>query len=96
MLETREPHFVVEPGSAHADEVRHASLFRANAAYLLAEWPRLLKEHRDEWVAVYGDSVLIVSDTLESVWNEVPKEARRDAIVKHVVDPQIEAVHQCG
>lgn len=95
-METQESQFVVEPGSAHADEVRHASLFRANAAFILAEWPRLLKEHRGEWVAVYGDSVLIVSDTLESVWNEVPKEARRDAIAKRVVDPQIEAVRQCG
>lgn len=96
MTEPPEPHFIVEPGSAHAEEVRHAALFRSNAAHLLAEWPHLLKEHWGKWVAVYGDSALIISDTLESVWNEVPKESRRDAIVKHVVDPQIEAVLQCG
>ena len=96
MTEPPEPHFIVEPGSAHTEEIRHAALFRSNAAHLLAEWPRLLKEHWGKWVAVYGDSVLIISDTLESVWNEVPQESRRDAIAKHVVDPQIEAVHQCG
>lgn len=98
MTEPQEPRFIVEPGSAHADEVRHAALFRSNAAHLLAEWPRLLGEHRGQWAAVYGDGepIIITAPTLEELWAQVPEQQRHDAIVKYLVDPAIEAVAKRG
>lgn len=94
MTEPQEPHLIIEPGSAHAEEVRHTALFRSNAAYLLAEWPRLLAEHHGQWAAVYGDGepIIIIAPTLEGLWAQVPEPQRHDAIVKYLVDPAVEAV----
>lgn len=72
--------------SQHEAEKTHQRLreFRRNREVLEREWPRLFAEHPGEWVAVYGNGELVVSETTEHLDAVVPEDKWNTAILRYI------------
>jgi hypothetical protein len=69
---------------AEVEALRQAFVrLRANRAVLEEAWPRLLREHLHEWVAVFGEGTLVTAN-MENIRAMIPDEAIAGAIVRYV------------
>ncbi|MEX1022763.1 MAG: hypothetical protein WD058_06405 [Dehalococcoidia bacterium] len=78
--------FTPVDGDVVEDARTRIAEFAANDAVLDREWARLLADHRDEWVAVFGRGALVTAATMADILEAVPEDERDTAVIQFLGD----------
>ncbi len=72
--------------------------FQANARILDEVWDKYVEERRDEWIAVYGDGVIVIAKNMRELADEIPEDDCDTAVTRFLepLDHTSTAAHGQG